>query len=476
MKLKHNEITIPEENPFANCKLAREPYARILSDIVRSYTDGFVLALNNDWGTGKTTFIKMWQQMMINDGYQVIYFNAWENDFDNNFLVAFISELKEIIKNKDNYKSLISKSTILVKHLVPSIIKAILSKHLDSKNLMESLENVLKGCTEIFENEVKEYSEKKQSIIDFRSHLEKYINDSNNGKPLIFIIDELDRCRPNYSVEVLEQIKHLFSVSGIVFVMSIDKKHLSSAIKGYYGCDKIDTDDYLRRFIDLEYSLPSPSAEVYINYLYDYYGFDDYFMNPNKQNNQQFKLNKSGFKEIAMAIFINIKPSLRVLEKVFSLSRLVLCTFDENQVSLPYLVYLLVFIKVTNDELYHKIEENRLSLQELSDIFFSYVYTKEKIDYSMSVLYMEAELLVLYNCNLGNNIDNLLTQDEKNNYVSSIASKLEIEIRKVVNESLTNCLCDIRNRGFRCSLSLVYLLNKINLIQPIINKEHNNAE
>ena len=66
MKIKHHEIEIPQENPFANCKLAREPYARVLTDIANTYADGFVLAINNEWGTGKTTFVKMWQQQLKN--------------------------------------------------------------------------------------------------------------------------------------------------------------------------------------------------------------------------------------------------------------------------------------------------------------------------------------------------------------------------------------------------------------------------
>ena len=101
MKIKHHEIEISKETPFANCKLEREPYARVLTEIVNTYADGFVLAINNEWGAGKTTFVKMWQQQLKNEGFQTIYFNAWENDFDNNPLVAIMSEL-ETLTNESN--------------------------------------------------------------------------------------------------------------------------------------------------------------------------------------------------------------------------------------------------------------------------------------------------------------------------------------------------------------------------------------
>src|SRR5260370_28284823 len=100
MKIKHNEIEIPVDNPFVNCKLNRESYAKVITEIIGNYADGFVLAINNEWGTGKTTFVKMWKQQLDNGGFQTIYFNAWENDFNNNPLVALMSELKPLTKGK----------------------------------------------------------------------------------------------------------------------------------------------------------------------------------------------------------------------------------------------------------------------------------------------------------------------------------------------------------------------------------------
>ena len=76
MKVKHNEIEIDTTNPFANCKLSRQKFSNILTGIISSYSEGFVLAINNKWGTGKTTFIKMWEQQLKNENYQTVYFNA----------------------------------------------------------------------------------------------------------------------------------------------------------------------------------------------------------------------------------------------------------------------------------------------------------------------------------------------------------------------------------------------------------------
>lgn len=102
MKIRHNDIQINEADPFLNCKLGRKQYALILTDIVKNFNDGFVLAIDNKWGTGKTTFVKMWKQHLDNNDYKTLYFNAWENDFEQDILVTLISELKNLKTTKFN--------------------------------------------------------------------------------------------------------------------------------------------------------------------------------------------------------------------------------------------------------------------------------------------------------------------------------------------------------------------------------------
>src|SRR5690606_39135017 len=98
MNIKHTPLIIPDDgsNPFVNCKLDRKKYAEVLTMTVSNYADGFVMAINNKWGTGKTTFIKMWEQQLKNEKFQTLYFNAWENDFQPEVLIALISELGEL--------------------------------------------------------------------------------------------------------------------------------------------------------------------------------------------------------------------------------------------------------------------------------------------------------------------------------------------------------------------------------------------
>jgi predicted KAP-like P-loop ATPase len=56
-----------------------------------------------------------------------------------------------------------------------------------------------------------------------------------NGKTVYMFIDELDRCKPPYAIELLETLKHLFSVNGLVFVLAANYQQLEQCVAATYG-------------------------------------------------------------------------------------------------------------------------------------------------------------------------------------------------------------------------------------------------
>lgn len=469
MKLRQHELQIPKENPFTHCKLQREPYAKVLTNIAANFADGFVLAINNEWGAGKTTFVKMWQEQLKVEKFKTIYFNAWENDFDNNPLVALMSELQSLTNenNKKLFRSVLEKASVLFQNIAPALAKSLLKKHLIDVDEIaaDASENITKAATEILQQELKTYASKKKTIVEFRDELEKYVNLSVDSKPLIFIIDELDRCRPNYAVEVLEQIKHFFSVPGIVFVLSIDKKQLSSSIKGFYGSEQIDSTEYLRRFIDVEYSLPPPNTKAYNEYLFNYYGFASFFDTPARRNVPSLLMEAKTMLNIVEVLFANTPTTLRQQERIFAVTRLVLCSFKHDHYTFSYLLFILVYYKLLHAETFQKIASNDLSHQELSDFFAATVYMKQT-HYDLNLIYLEALLHVFYNNNKEHRKrEELLVNGEFDTYITPIKSKLEATNART---TIAKEIVSIRREGNFHSVKLDYLLNKINLTEDVI--------
>lgn len=466
--IKHSELEILTESPFANCKLDRKKYAQVLTNIINSYSYGFVLAINNKWGTGKTTFVKMWEQDLKNKDFQTVYFNAWENDFENNPLTALMGELKTLTtkSTEPEFKSTLKKAATLTKHIAPIVAKAIADKYIDTTNIKDAIVGITKGLTDVFENDVNEYSKKKKSISEFRKSLSEFIANTNKGKPLVFIIDELDRCRPDYAVSILEQVKHFFSVPNIIFILSIDKIQLGNAVRGVYGSDKIDADEYLRRFIDLEYSIPEPEIGVFSEYLYDYFNFDEFFAKPERTKFSELKFDKTDFLKIAKILFSNSNISLREQEKIFALARISLRAFADNYFVFPFVYLFLTFVKVKKTELYNNIKLQKLTIQELQEYLFEIVGKKIDEDNERELLVLEAYLLNFYNNSLNSDYYHRSKLYEID---SEGKSKLLINsiINKTKNIDLLHFLESINRGRSGGDLKLDYFLSKIELLEEL---------
>lgn len=463
MTFKHQDLEIPEENPFQNCKLGREKYAKVLTNIINSYPEGFVLAINNKWGTGKTTFVKMWEQFLKNEEYKTIYLNAWENDFEDNPFTAFIGELQIINKkDKDKFNKVVQKAALISKNVGPAIIKAFLNKYIDSEILLETITDTSKSFLEIFENDINEYSKRKESISEFKKSLSEYVANESNGKPLIFIIDELDRCRPNYAVLLLEQIKHFFSVPNIVFVLSIDKSQLGNAVCGVYGSENIDSNEYLRRFIDIEYLIPEPDSDKFIAYLYEYFDFDFFFRSGNRTRYPEFQYDRDNFIQTSKILIKNL--TLRQQEKIMAHTRLALRTFNHNNYLLPTIFVFLSYIKAINSNFYNSLSNKLLSLKEVQDDFYKEIEHLITDDNKRLLVQIEAYLLKFY--------ENYKSEFRKPSALFERNSKENIYILKIEskidNDLLLTMLTNDRFNFNISDLKISFLLDKLNLLEDII--------
>ena len=466
MNPKHKHPIIPiekDKDPFENCKLDRKKYAISLNEIIDFYSNGFVMAVNNKWGTGKTTFIKMWKQLLMNEGFKTIYFNAWENDFQDDVIIALLAEIGNIkgTKSEVEYKSVLKKAKPLIGKAGLGLIKGLLKKI----GADEMLQAIIDGTAEVtidgIEKEIDNYTNRKKGIEGFREELEKLALSIGNDKPLIFIIDELDRCRPNYAVEVLEKIKHLYSVPGIVFILAIDKEQLSHAIKGVYGSDKIDAKNYLRRFIDIEYTIPDPSLKTFIDYLFSYYNFEEFF-NPERNRGGNFKNEQQNFKDVYLSLFTNQISTLRVHEKKFAHIRLLLKTFKNNQYSLPEVFVLLIFLKEYHQKLYRSISNKDLEIQDLLNELNLIFINKSNKNEIKKITFAIGRLIFCYYNYLGHLDRNKIYEIESDSSEKKLILNFELNQANFESsfESLSNHF-DLDNVSLKPFLSKVELLDNL---------------
>lgn len=387
MRVKEFEILDPSD-PFKECLLNRKLFGHILTGLISGMEEGGVVSLNNEWGTGKSTFLKMWKQHLTNEGYITLEFNAWENDYEDNPLVPLISEIKDSIGKKDigSFERILEVGGKLLLEGGSMAVKKALSK-IVGEGGADNLVDIIAGqAEEILKDEISIYKQKKDSLSEFKKLLRDYLASKieNPKLPLVFIIDELDRCRPDYAVKVLESVKHMFSVPNIVFIVSIDKTQLMHSINGFYGSENINSEEYLRRFFDLELNLPDPDKKGFIKTLL-------------KARNIITIMSSRLYAESAVNN-VNLiekllsKLTLRQIEKYVVYLSIAIKSERINIESYRIFFYLL-FLKLYSNEVYKNLQNLTLDTNQIANLFAT-----NSIDLQDSVRQrLELEFATAYN-------------------------------------------------------------------------------
>jgi hypothetical protein len=252
MIVKAAELKIPPKDPFKNDCLSRRAAAETLTRFISAPTAPFVLSLNSSFGTGKTTFVRMWRQHLKNEGFTTLYFNSWKNDFT------------ALAQHESKHENLMDKALkagkAMGKAAAPALVKLVTAGLIDGEAIEAAVSD---AGAKLVEERIKTYEADKQTIEEFKAELHEFVKREGRSKPVVFFIDELDRCRPLFAIEVLEHAKHLFDVPGLVFVVSVDRTQLGHSIGCVYGTE-MDVNGYLRRFIDLEFQLPTPNIREFV--------------------------------------------------------------------------------------------------------------------------------------------------------------------------------------------------------------------
>lgn len=140
------------------------------------------------------------------------------------------------------------------------------------------MEDASDAAAAVVEELIKNNESVLRAVSDFKSVLSNMAESASINcsmthdtprSPLYIFIDELDRCRPTFAIELLERIKHFFDVENCKFIIATDKQQLSHSIKAVYGVG-FDSERYLRRFFDAEYSLESTSLERWVQVNVDF--------------------------------------------------------------------------------------------------------------------------------------------------------------------------------------------------------------
>ena len=383
MKYVLSPMTVNEDDAFKNDALDRQPFGEALLNIVTRSKEELVVSIDGQWGEGKTTFVKMWRGLLAEHKIPSIYIDAFANDYSDDAFIVIASAITEFVEkniSKDNCKKVAELKektkrvgTQLLSWTARVSIKAAtmgIIKDADIDELGAIKDDIAKGVSgwvgDLIEERLDAHSKEMDLFQSFRDLLSSIPAklEGSEGKPIVVILDELDRCKPTFAVDAVEKIKHLFSVQNVVFVLVLNKAQLEQSVKIVYG-QELDAHTYLQKFINLETRIPKRLSGPYLSdaskYIHRLIELQEFEVWGDKQTPIRYT-------EL-LAVYLNL--SLRQLEKVFTILAIFYASIPENHfrpVPLKLIVFLAV-VKVVDPLLFEKCLVGRMSYKEVSERF-----------------------------------------------------------------------------------------------------------
>lgn len=167
------------------------------------------------------------------------------------------------------------------------------------------------------------FIEQKTALEELKKAISALIYESENE--VLFFVDELDRCRPDYAITYLEVIKHIFDINGAVFILAADRKQLENSAKTAFGVD-LDFEEYYRKFIHREVNLPQITKQGYEKMVFNYMKF---YLEKMDHRFSRLELNDNTKREISqLAYGFELTP--RQVQEIFRILGHFLSTDEKN--------------------------------------------------------------------------------------------------------------------------------------------------
>lgn len=249
-----SEMTFDSRDEFQ-----RKAVAEKVIGLLRSDVDVSPMVIDGSWGTGKTEFChKLINLMAVEDTHHLIYVDAFQADHADEPLLTVLAEVLKILPEGENREGLIKKALPAIRYGLKTVTKAGVAHLLRQdvadlagnfdKEIQQTADKAIDASVEAL---LKDHVQASESLVTLQSAL----TDIAKAKPIILFIDELDRCRPNFGVNMLEVIKHAFAVKGVQFVFITNTQQLKASINHCYG-QTVDSHRYLDKFIKFSFGLP----------------------------------------------------------------------------------------------------------------------------------------------------------------------------------------------------------------------------
>ena len=258
-------IEIPSGDIFKHDKLGLEPAIARRTNAVLSRSPQ-AIAIDGRWGTGKTTFMALWAAYLRREGVKVVHFNAWKS-FEADPFKALTKEILRQVnipqtEQEPPHKRLLAFLTTNASIAVQGA-KLVSTLQPELEEVSQVMEVGLQAVGNVTRPESPESPDPRVDSPEAFASLLSSAAKSWSDRPVVVMVDELDRCSPEYSVEMLQLLEHVFCAKHVVFVVAVNLAELVHSVRAFYG-QGFNAEGYLERFFDEILPLPTSNRSQYI--------------------------------------------------------------------------------------------------------------------------------------------------------------------------------------------------------------------
>jgi len=255
-------------------KLGFKDYADGVIDIIENISKEdtpFTIGIFGSWGSGKTSFMQIMENILQSMSYETVFFKSWEYGNEEKPWIPFMIKVVDKLFEKEiDKKKLIRKIFLFSTDVV---LQTYSQGRVSTGGILDSIRKVRKTTPfrEWSDEDAEVVIERVTKIEEFKNSITERAEESKKGKIVIFI-DDLDRI-PEKIVDFLNSLKTFLDIGGCIFVMGCDYEILKDVLEQRYE-GKI-YEDYFDKIVQTEFYIPKISEQAIQGYLQFLTGWND---------------------------------------------------------------------------------------------------------------------------------------------------------------------------------------------------------
>lgn len=255
-------------------KIGREEIVNKICDLVNllKKDKDFCLAINGAWGSGKSFVLGLIEEKLSKkQEYIIIKYDAWENTFYSDPLIAILSCVIDGIEEK---LYLVERTEEKAKKATKTGVNTLAKLSTKIEKLKAGIEGI-KTIIKDFHNPIgtaalgdfKSYQKLLKATKEILNEITQAGEYREKQTKLVILVDEIDRCLPDEQLKILERLHHLFDVKNCAVIVTMNQICVAETVKTIYG---IDGYEYLRKFFNYTFRLDTSANEYLKNWLEEY--------------------------------------------------------------------------------------------------------------------------------------------------------------------------------------------------------------